>query len=60
MLRAVEILGKEMPMEIFKETQRIERDGGMMVMNGIRRRTPGGVFYFYLNIMIKYQQKIKN
>jgi len=47
-IRIVEVLGRDLPMKLFKETQRIEKDGGMMIMNGQRRRTPGGVFLFLL------------
>lgn len=35
-------------MKLFKETQKIESDGGMLIVNGMRRRTPGGVFLFLL------------
>lgn len=38
--------GKAKALELFKETQRIEKGGGMMIMNQTRRRTPGGVFLF--------------
>ncbi|KAK4885508.1 hypothetical protein RN001_001779 [Aquatica leii] len=38
--------GKAKALELFKETQRIEKQGGMMIMNQSRRRTPGGVFLF--------------
>ncbi|XP_050077616.1 phosphorylated adapter RNA export protein [Anopheles maculipalpis] len=48
MVRVVEALGKEIPLKLFKETQKIEADGGMLVMKGWRRRTPGGVFLFLL------------
>lgn len=48
LVRVVDVIGPEMAVEIFKETQRIERDGGMMILNGKRRRTPGGVFLFLL------------
>ncbi|XP_055541747.1 phosphorylated adapter RNA export protein isoform X2 [Wyeomyia smithii] len=48
MLRVVSVLGKEIPAKLFKETQKIEADGGMLIMNGARRRTPGGVFLFLL------------
>lgn len=37
-----------MPIKLFKETQKIESDGGMLIVNGMRRRTPGGVFLFLL------------
>ncbi|KAM7344235.1 phosphorylated adaptor for RNA export [Cochliomyia hominivorax] len=48
LVRIVEVLGTELPLKIYKETQRIEAEGGMTVMNGQRRRTPGGVFLFLL------------
>lgn len=48
LLRIVNTIGKAVPMEIFRETQKIESDGGMLIMNGQRRRTPGGVFLFLL------------
>ncbi|XP_053696112.1 phosphorylated adapter RNA export protein isoform X2 [Sabethes cyaneus] len=48
MLRVVSVLGKDIPAKLFKETQKIEADGGMLIMNGARRRTPGGVFLFLL------------
>ncbi|CAD7013304.1 unnamed protein product [Ceratitis capitata] len=48
LVRIVDVLGTKLPVEIYKETQRIELDGGMMIMNGKRRRTPGGVFLFLL------------
>lgn len=48
MLRVVNVLGKDIPAKLFKETQKIEADGGMLIMNGARRRTPGGVFLFLL------------
>uniref|UniRef100_U5EMS7 Phosphorylated adapter RNA export protein n=1 Tax=Corethrella appendiculata TaxID=1370023 RepID=U5EMS7_9DIPT len=48
LLRVVKVLGKELPIKLFKETQKIESDGGMLIMNGMRRRTPGGVFLFLL------------
>ncbi|XP_058975892.1 phosphorylated adapter RNA export protein-like [Musca domestica] len=47
-VRIVEVLGLELPLKIFKETQRIEADGGMTIKNGQRRRTPGGVFLFLI------------
>ncbi|XP_055917339.1 phosphorylated adapter RNA export protein [Eupeodes corollae] len=48
LVRIVEVIGPDLAVEMFKETQRIERDGGMMILNGKRRRTPGGVFFFLL------------
>ncbi|XP_004922448.1 phosphorylated adapter RNA export protein [Bombyx mori] len=46
--RIVGAIGSQKAMELFKETQKIEADGGMLVMNGTRRRTPGGVYFFLL------------
>ncbi|XP_008550190.1 phosphorylated adapter RNA export protein [Microplitis demolitor] len=45
--RIVDIIGKEKSIEFYKKTKEIEEDGGLLIMNGSRRRTPGGV-YFYL------------
>ncbi|KAH8370899.1 hypothetical protein KR093_005510 [Drosophila rubida] len=60
LVRVVEVLGLDVPLELYKETQRIEADGGMMIKNGRRRRTPGGVFLFLLkhhNNITPAQQK---
>ncbi|KAH8254570.1 hypothetical protein KR032_010946 [Drosophila birchii] len=60
LVRVVEVLGMDLPLELYKETQRIEADGGMMIKNGKRRRTPGGVFLFLLkhhNSISQEQQK---
>ncbi|XP_045501682.1 phosphorylated adapter RNA export protein [Colias croceus] len=46
--RIVEVLGASKAIEIYKETQTVEADGGMLVMNGTRRRTSGGVYFFLL------------
>uniref|UniRef100_A0A182W799 Phosphorylated adapter RNA export protein n=1 Tax=Anopheles minimus TaxID=112268 RepID=A0A182W799_9DIPT len=59
MVRVVEALGKEIPMKLFKETQKIEADGGMLVVKGWRRRTPGGVFLFLLKHCEEVDQEIK-
>lgn len=48
LLQAINVVGKDVPMKLFADTQRIELDGGMMTINGQRRRTPGGVFLFLL------------
>lgn len=46
--RVVAVLGKKATFEFFKTTQDIEREGGMLTLNRIRRRTPGGVFLYLL------------
>lgn len=48
MLRVVTVLSKKEAIDLFLQTQKIEKDGGMMIMNGMRRRTPGGVFLHLL------------
>lgn len=40
----VRILGRRAVWEYFQKTQKIESEGGMMINNGARRRTAGGVF----------------
>ena len=45
--RIVDILGKEKAIDFFQKTKKIEEGGGMLIMNGSRRRTAGGV-YLYL------------
>lgn len=46
--RAVSVIGKKASLELFTTTQNVEREGGMLTMNRVRRRTPGGVFLFLL------------
>ncbi|KAJ1531118.1 hypothetical protein ONE63_005940 [Megalurothrips usitatus] len=45
-LRVINTLGKERAIALYQKTQSIEADGGMLIMNGSRRRSPGGVFFF--------------
>ncbi|XP_015585194.1 phosphorylated adapter RNA export protein [Cephus cinctus] len=42
--RVVDIIGKEKAIDFFQKTKKIEEDGGMLIMNGSRRRTAGGVY----------------
>lgn len=46
--RVVETCGIEMSNALLAETQRIEGAGGMMTVDGSRRRTPGGVYLYLL------------
>lgn len=34
----------QVALELYKKTQQIESEGGMMIKNGTRRRTPGGLY----------------
>ena len=44
----VDLVGGQVVYELFQKTQKIEAEGGMMIKNGARRRTPGGVFLHLL------------
>ncbi|XP_067424904.1 phosphorylated adapter RNA export protein isoform X2 [Emydura macquarii macquarii] len=46
--RVVKIIGKKKAIELLMETAEVEQNGGLFIMNGSRRRTPGGV---YLNLL---------
>ncbi|XP_054034647.1 phosphorylated adapter RNA export protein [Dryobates pubescens] len=46
--RVVKILGKRKAIELLVETAEVEQNGGLFIVNGTRRRTPGGV---YLNLL---------
>lgn len=58
--RVVDIIGKQKAIDFFQKTKKIEEDGGMLIMNGSRRRTAGGV-YFWLVKNDKHipQEKIR-
>ena len=44
--RIVQILGRSQARALLEETLRVEENGGIMVPDGSRRRTPGGVFFY--------------
>lgn len=46
--KVVQTIGKKKAIELMMETAEVEENGGLFVMNGSRRRTPGGV---YLNLL---------
>src|SRR5260370_149327 len=46
--RAVKILGAEQTLIYLRETLEIEAGEGLMLPDGSRRRTPGGVFFHLL------------
>ncbi|KAF7250543.1 Phosphorylated adapter RNA export protein [Varanus komodoensis] len=47
-IRVVKIIGKKKSIELLMETAEVEQNGGLLIINGSRRRTPGGV---YLNLL---------
>jgi len=48
MVDLVKAVGRKVVLDFFKETQKVEREGGMVINNGARRRTPGGVMLHLL------------
>src|SRR5690606_33338866 len=44
--KVVEVLGRDESLDLLDEVDRIEANGGMLLPNGQRRRTPGGVFFY--------------
>lgn len=46
--RTVKILGKKKTLEVLQMTEDIEEAGGMMTLDGSRRRTAGGVYLFLI------------
>ncbi len=44
--KVVKKLGLEQALAFLKETQEIEAQGGLLLPDGSRRRTPGGVFFY--------------
>jgi len=42
----VRILGPEKTLALCEKALEVEQQGGMMIQDGSRRRTPGGVFFY--------------
>lgn len=58
-VKVVSVIGKEASLNLFKITQKIEREGGMLTMMKNRRRTPGGIFLFLLKTSDKIDEDLK-
>jgi Phosphorylated adapter RNA export protein, RNA-binding domain len=43
--RIVQTLGPERALQLLEQAQTVEAGGGLMLLDGRRRRTPGGVFF---------------
>ncbi len=54
----VDLVGREIALELFDRTRQIELDGGMMIKNGERRRTPGGVYLQLLRDVAREDSRI--
>lgn len=46
--RVVAVLGQQKALDLLYATENVEANGGLMICNGSRRRTPGGVFLHLL------------
>jgi hypothetical protein len=51
------LLGAEQVQALLTETQQIEASGGMMLPDGSRRRTPGGVFFQLARKLLTKEQR---
>lgn len=47
-LKIILAVGLQKAVDTFKKVQEIEADGGMMIFNQSRRRTPGGIYFFLI------------
>jgi hypothetical protein len=54
----VRVLGDQVSLAVLEETQRIEQSGGMLLPDGSRRRTPGGVFFFLARQKLSHEDKV--
>ncbi|XP_076443902.1 uncharacterized protein LOC143282197 [Babylonia areolata] len=48
--RVVSVIGRTKALSLLAETEKVEAGGGMLIMNGSRRRTPGGVYLTLLKM----------
>lgn len=54
----VRALGEEAALALLEETKRIEANGGMMLPDNSRKRTPGGVFFFLARQKLSHEDKV--
>jgi len=52
-------LGTDIIGELIAETERIEAEGGMLLSDGSRRRTPGGVFLFLAKKRLSREVRVR-
>jgi hypothetical protein len=57
--RIVKRLGTETALAFLAETQQLEAQGGLMLPDGSRRRTPGGVFFYLVKQRISTKDKLR-
>lgn len=44
--KIVQVIGTDKALQFLKQAREVERAGGMLTMNGKKRRTIGGVFFY--------------
>ncbi len=54
----VRVLGDQTSLALLEETLRIEQNGGMLLPDNSRRRTPGGVFFFLARQKLSHEDKV--
>jgi len=57
--RALRILGPERTQALLDQTMETERNGGLMLSDGSRRRTPGGVFFHLVRTTVGTKESYK-
>ncbi len=57
--RAVRILGPARVQALLKRTLETERTGGLLLPDGSRRRTPGGVFFYLIRMSVEPKERYK-
>ena len=58
MIGVLELVGRNVALELYKRTQQIESEGGMMIKNGSRRRTPGGLYLQLLRDISREDERV--
>lgn len=57
--RTIRILGEETARDVLRQTLEVEEQGGMLITDGSRRRTPGGVYFHLLKQRIGQKEFFK-
>jgi hypothetical protein len=55
--RTIKVMGADFALELLRETQQIEAQGGLILERENRRRTPGGVFFHLARNRMDKQQR---
>ncbi len=57
--RIVKRLGAEQTLALLAETHQLEAEGGLLLPDGSRRRTPGGVFFYLVKQRLSWRERLK-